>query len=729
MSLPSTDADVDKMLEDEYEETGLPGQKLPMVDKETETDATAAGAGIVTTSTGTNTRSSGGSAAGASTSGGGGASLPKIYRSIRAAKLSSMTVRPLGGGAVTQFHGIGSFSDDPRFGTNNNRFSYDAKFNVSSSFSLKDVMCNTCPSKGPHTVLYREGGGGHVRTEQSPRCFVLTDQNFPPAVPASGEGECLKTLLIEDAKLMELGDAFLEFSKGFEIPAGSVVLLFSASHLAWSGTAAYARDWLAVRGKILRVLGGGVEILMGFPLLQTGTADGSFIRSLLEIELWHEQLGISKGRDICKTRKNLYSHYYPKTEPVVVPTPGAGTPLAPVKTGTPLAPGSDPLILKMPINIDGQEEGSFLSPGYNKFPVSLEPLEAEDEVNILLDLIRELNSNFVMDLDEDIEMVDKNTQEVGVESAEQQHKCFLVVGNSHASRLVCALEDLGHEAKLISTSGWADNSDVSNSIAQLIKEEVELNGSDLVVIYMLYDNEVYIVEHEDGELTSPIKIGGRFHINGKLAVVDRDRFKEIFNLSVPLLRAGGECPKLLISPLLRYITSPCCKEANHLTNYGGPEYALLLGEAVDNMKTWLKDFTYGKKIRNFKVICSNTSIGFDEEEEVEKKRKLKEFWSSDPVHLSAPGYTKLASDIVKKGESGLVRATSSLSEKRPGQPASKPPPKRARWVEDDEATAPRNQRGHGRGHGRGRGFFGGRGRWQKWRGRAGHQGSHRGNRY
>jgi hypothetical protein len=72
---------------------------------------------------------------------------------------------------------------------------------------------------------------------------------------------------------------------------------------------------------------------------------------------------------------------------------------------------------------------------------------------------------------------------------------------------------------------------------------------------------------------------------------------------------------------------------------------------------------------------------------VEKKKKLKEFWSSDPVHLSGPGYTKLASEVITKGESGLVRAASSLGNKRTGQPPSKPPPKRARWVEDDDVTA------------------------------------------
>jgi hypothetical protein len=86
-------------------------------------------------------------------------------------------------------------------------------------------------------------------------------------VPVAGEGECLKIVAVEDAKLNELADTFLELSKGFDIPSGSVVLLFSASHLAWAGPAAYSKEWVAARGKIMRVLGGGVEIVQGFPLL------------------------------------------------------------------------------------------------------------------------------------------------------------------------------------------------------------------------------------------------------------------------------------------------------------------------------------------------------------------------------------------------------------------------------------------------------------------------------
>jgi hypothetical protein len=222
----------------------------------------------------------------------------------------------------------------------------------------------------------------------------------------------------------------------------------------------------------------------------------------------------------------------------------------------------------MPTHICGQEEGMFLSPSYNKLPRDLDPLGPDEEVNLLLDLIRELNEKFMLDLDEDVELVDKLLADQ--DEPVTTPKRYLVVGNSHASRIACALEDLGFEVKLISAAGWASNPDLNNSIVQLIKEEVELCDGELVILYSLYDG-VYVVENEDGELTAPIKLGGsnKYHINGRLATVDRDKFKEIFNISVPILRAWGDCAKLIISPLLRYITAPCCREAGHLTNYGG----------------------------------------------------------------------------------------------------------------------------------------------------------------
>jgi hypothetical protein len=89
-------------------------------------------------------------------------------------------------------------------------------------------------------VLRREVEGNDVGLDIPP-VFVLSDQNFPSMVPAGGEGDgtSLKIILIEHSTLAELVSIFLEITKGFAIPAGTVVLLASASNMATAGTAEY----------------------------------------------------------------------------------------------------------------------------------------------------------------------------------------------------------------------------------------------------------------------------------------------------------------------------------------------------------------------------------------------------------------------------------------------------------------------------------------------------------
>jgi hypothetical protein len=643
------------------------------------------------------------------------AALPKIYRNIRAAKLAEMTVRPLGGGAVSNFTGIGSFSNDTRYGNCNNRFCYTSKLNLSSSFDTGKVICNTCESKGLHTVLHH-GGEKFDKINQAPRCFVLTDQNFPPAVPVAGDGECLKIIAVEDGTLDELATAFLDITKGFSMPAGTVVVLCSVSNLAWAGTAAYAGEWMAVRRRIVRMLGGGVEVIHGLPLFQTGIADRNLIRSLFDIEGWLNSLGINPNRDICKSRKILFKNHYPPTEPVVATVPEAGTPSAP-GSDSPLASDSDPIVMKFPVHLTSGEMGYFRSPGYSNLPYSLEPMGPEDEANLLLSLIGELNEKFVLDLSDDVELQERNAQAPEV-TAEELPKSFVLIGCSHASRLSLALEDLGHEVKVINAAGWAANPDVADTIGRLIREERELNEN-IYLVYFLYDNEVYKVEN-GGEITDPIKLPGSnvYHVNGSLKMVDRERFKELFNLSVPMLRAGGENAKLIFSPLVRYINAPCCQNPAHLQNFGKPDYVVMLGEAMADIRAWTKDFTFGKKLRNFKVICPNTAVGCDGGDVSEV---LKMAWGRDPVHMTAAGYEKLASNLVECASCEMSRNVKRPSETGTGAPSKKsrfdPALQRPSWVTEDDVTA--NRQGWPKpsstwnfGGGRGRG---GRGRGRGWR--------------
>jgi hypothetical protein len=69
---------------------------------------------------------------------------------------------------------------------------------------------------------------------------------------------------------MELINAFLETTKGFVIPAGTVLVVFSATRLAACGTESCAAEFAEAKFKVSKIMGNGVVMLHGFPILFTG---------------------------------------------------------------------------------------------------------------------------------------------------------------------------------------------------------------------------------------------------------------------------------------------------------------------------------------------------------------------------------------------------------------------------------------------------------------------------
>ncbi len=155
-----------------------------------------------------------------------------------------------------------------------------------------------------HPVLQRGGGGGGLLGLE-PKCFILADQCFPPALPPGGNGECLAIVRIENSTLIELADSFLEITKGFDMPVGSLVVLSSLSYLARVGTAAYAEELVIALVRIRDAYANYVRIVHGFPVLIGGLDDESVIRSILEIKLW---LADSDKR-LMHSLPNTSAHY------------------------------------------------------------------------------------------------------------------------------------------------------------------------------------------------------------------------------------------------------------------------------------------------------------------------------------------------------------------------------------------------------------------------------------
>jgi hypothetical protein len=615
------------------------------------------------------------------------AALPKAYQNVKAAREATKTVRTLGGSAVKFSSSVGNFKtiNDNRTLRANHRHCYGKKANISASFTFENLTCNTCTSRGEHSVLRREVEGTDA-LDDSPVCFILSDQCFPPVLPAEGDGECCKILLIEDGTLLELIDAFLDLTKGFTVPAGSVVVLASASYLASVGTATYAAEYVAVRRRLVGVMGGGIELTHGLPILLSGTEDGALIRSLVDLEHW---LGLTHNtRDISRARRTLFTHILGRdifTEhadggtgtPKATVRPGTDTPEAAVRAGTPEASVHHPMRFSLPTNLHGTEYDTFMSPGY-VLPCSVPPCSQQAEREILEALITDLNENYMTSLATEF----CTSREGQSGSCEDETDSIngtriILVGASHASRLAGALKELGAEVADLSVPGWRVTADNVESCCELLKEELkdEWEG-ETIVLYQLFDNTSFYAIGSDGSATLPVRsrVDGKYHIKGALGMVDRDTFKQDFSNAVPLLRAGGLNKKILLSPLIRYAVSNCCDAADHCTNRGTGLNAVL-ASGLDNLETWLDDLTYLKRIRNFCVINPNNYFIPDTEGVTRQDtRSFKLYWKDGPVHMTGTGYNKLAQSIVDSLQEVTFKRAYSSSDSSTQKPSSTPRP-------------------------------------------------------
>jgi hypothetical protein len=174
-----------------------------------------------------------------------------------------------------------------------------------------------------------------------------------------------------------------------------------------------------------------------------------------------------------------------------------------------------------------------------------------------------------------------------------------------------------------------------------------VNG--LISITLLFTTCLTIT-YNNGVRIEPKKnsADNRYHVAGKLCIVDRQEMKKIFNMSVPVLRAGGDCTKIILSPLLRYSSGKCCESDHHITNFGDRVYYSGLGSQLSDVKYWLKEFTFGKRIRQAKVLNPNKLLEGGGDLDSTFTSRLAGYWREDPVHMNRDGYEFLAMGLLQK---------------------------------------------------------------------------------
>jgi hypothetical protein len=171
----------------------------------------------------------------------------------------------------------------------------ERRVNVSASFT-DSGWCHTCLT-GRHEA--RKGKDGQ------PVVVVAGDHHFPANLPASGQGECMRIMRVENGSLSEITHELIKKMPKGGAEAGTVVMLGSAIQLGVESVAFYASEWKRCRNILKKELGDIIVIPL-LHLTPVGIEDRTVLRGMIDMAAWFDDMEESELRLIRNTRMNFF---------------------------------------------------------------------------------------------------------------------------------------------------------------------------------------------------------------------------------------------------------------------------------------------------------------------------------------------------------------------------------------------------------------------------------------
>ena len=348
------------------------------------------------------------------------------------------------------------------------RFDFGRKQSVMFSFNFKTMECHCCEEK----VLVRRLLGGHP----SPRCFVLSDQNFPATLPSSSERslQCIKIIRVEFASLWELCNIFIDLVRRDDLllPMGSSILIGSVSHLSKVGISAYCEELVAVSRRLVAHFSGGVYVMPCPFILCAGSSDPELVRATTELTSW---LTIILGKEVAFT-------------PVAIELAARR-----ILASTSPTANSPTRRLLLPVSMTNSLKKVWAS-GASNLPTGAEAAGKESEAEIVAALIRELNNRLAANLDPEVSL-----ERLAVSPVSKPEK-FVVVGASHAGRTADALTAAGATVIKLIVPGWRVMKQKVAKMSEDLRQVLAAVGDDYTVVFQMFDANYFLARSEEGGL-------------------------------------------------------------------------------------------------------------------------------------------------------------------------------------------------------------------------------------
>ena len=566
--------------------------------------------------------------------------LDSTYKAVNKYKLADSTAPNLLGGAALPLPPCGSLfpEDDGRHILAFSEFNFSKKLNIMCSFDRKSMKCRCCPS--PVLVPMNSSCKSERRT------LVLCDQNFPAVLPAGGDKQCIKILRVENGSLWEIFGVYAEMlrEQNYAVPVGSAILMASTSHLVRVGLSAYAEELVAVSRRILSLHNGAVYFLPCPVLLMEGTNDPEVVRMCLELISW---LGNALQKEVNFTPNAmgaLVNAYIDNDKTVRA-----------VNTRR----------LLLPTSMSNTVKRSWAS-GEVILPASADPLSTEEEGTIIKALIGDLNQRLDMDLDPCPSLA----RVVEVVPEPIKSESFVVVGASHAGRTTQALKQTGYKAMLVTVPGWRAIKIKAPAMEAVLKEALQDMEPNCTVVFQMLDSAFYYARTDEGSLLPGVRdpVTGRYHMHGELVLGPKEMQFATFTDMKNIFEAAGTRPKIIVSPVPRFLSKPCCDSVDHMPNFREEDFRTKMLEAVQECRRNLKDFGFRLGLRNFRVVSPWSCV----------QHIGDGLWADDGVHLKEEGYRATAAQLVLVNSEMAGRSDQSNKRGRECDDFPQPPTTRQR---------------------------------------------------
>ena len=483
--------------------------------------------------------------------------------------------------------------------------------NISLTFDPSTMTCICCPRE--HSIFM----------SGKALCICVSDQNFVSNI-AAGKN-CISVVRLESGSLGELTDLVIELFENQKFPPGSVICLGSASHLHKVGLTVYTMDWNRCLDTLTKRIG-GIQICPLIPVI-TDNIPGSLANDLIALVSWLTKqyegstLGLVStwallaGTITTLTVEEMQS---PNYFSVAMPTSLA--------VGSPLTTHRFRCTSSRRVTSAGCDA------------------KATDE--LLSALLSALSKDLGIDCHPGDILVRKPIKEQG---PSDRISSIILVGASHMRRVEPHLQSAGYKVSLLSLmGGLPTNHSISHMQEKLTGISLEPGTA---VVFDLFGNFTYRYEQEDGGMSLPVPIQGVHHMFGKVDVCTDEMFKSVISKLVPVLSQLSSVPCVVLPAIPRYLKGGCCGDQSHATNAGKPGEDTILVEKLLHLRKLLKTELASSSCTGYWVPdvvahLSATAVSAPVSMQ-DKVSKLRELFSSDCVHLTGLGYTRLGECIAE----------------------------------------------------------------------------------